>query len=491
MRAVLYARYSSDNQRYESISGQFHCSEEYCKRKGYNIVHYYYDEAKSGTTIAGREQFNQMIADAARDIFDVIVFYQIDRTARNEMDYYASVNKLLALGIRYEYSAEGIDVSTPNGKLTEGVKVAVAAFYSRDLSIKIKRGKKENVLQSKHNGGIPPLGYDISPDGQYLVNDYEAIAVKQIFSMKLEGYGYGKIVDWLKANGYKTKRGGDYSKAGIHDILCNRKYVGVLELGKTSNNSSRKKAENYMEIKDALPKIIDTKDFVEVQDILAARRNGKANAKEVYALSGRIFCQCGAAMTGTRIGAKGNKYSYYACGTQRYKHGDCDVPMIRKDKIEYITYLTIVDYIKAHKQSIIAEFLRQAEANDDEVRKNELRKKVEIQKNKAKKLLALYDGRDDLILDAYKDAKRTLDLMEVELASFVQSDNTSIDKEILEVFIDSFLMETGHSDVYLKNFFTSLDVKVVVNKINAEIQLNLSVLPFVVALKGIEPLISP
>ena len=246
-----------------------------------------------------------------------------------------------------------------------------------------------------------------------------------------------------------------------------------------------------MEIKDALPKIIDTKDFVEVQDILAARRNGKANAKEVYALSGRIFCQCGAAMTGTRIGAKGNKYSYYACGTQRYKHGDCEVPMIRKDKIEYITYLTIVDYIKAHKQSIITEFLRQAEANDDKVRENELRKKVEIQKNKAKKLLALYDGRDDLILDAYKDAKRTLDLMEVELASFVQSDNTAINKEILEVFIDSFLMETGHSDVYLKNFFTSLDVKVVVNKINAEIQLNLSVLPFVVALKGIEPLISP
>ena len=108
-----------------------------------------------------------------------------------------------------------------------------------------------------------------------------------------------------------------------------------------------------------------------------------------------------------------------------------------------------------------------------------------IQKNKAKKLLALYDGSDDLILDAYKDAKRTLDMMEAELASFVQSYNTSIDKEILEVFIDSFLMETGHSDVYLKKFFTSLDVKVVVNKINAEIQLNLSVFPFVVAIKGI------
>ena len=68
-------------------------------------MHYYYDEAKSGTTVAGREQFNRMIADASRGIFDVIVFYQIDRTARNEMDYYASVNKLLELGVRYEYSA--------------------------------------------------------------------------------------------------------------------------------------------------------------------------------------------------------------------------------------------------------------------------------------------------------------------------------------------------------------------------------------------------
>lgn len=112
-------------------------------------------------------------------------------------------------------------------------------------------------------------------------------------------------------------------------------------------------------------------------------------------------------------------------------------------------------------------------------------------KNKAKKLLALYDGSDDLILDAYKDAKRTLDMMEAELASMVQRDTNNINPEVLEVFIDSMLMEAGYSDAFLKDFFTSLNVKVTVNKINAEIQLNLSVFPFVVALKGIEPLISP
>lgn len=491
MRAALYARYSSDNQRYESISGQFHCSEDYCRYKGYNIVHYYYDEAKTGTTVAGREQFNQMIEDAAKNIFDVVIFYQIDRTARNEIDYYANVNKLLGLGISYEYSAEGIDVSTPNGKLTEGVKVAVAAFYSRDLSVKIKRGKKENVLQSKHNGGIPPLGYDVDQNGKYVVNESEAVAVKRIFEMKLAGEGYGKIVDWLKAHGYKTKRGGSYSKVAIHDILCNRKYIGILELGKTTKHSSRKKAEGYMEIKNAIPKIIDSKDFAAVQEMMATRRNGRNRAKEVYALSGRIFCQCGAAMTGSRVGAKGNKYSYYACGNQRYKHGDCDIPMVRKEKIEYITYLTIVDYIKANKQSIIEEFLRQSENSEDKLRMNELQQNIEKQKNKAKKLLALYDGEDDLVLESYKEAKRTLDMMEAEFDSLVQCDMADINREVLEVFIDSFFVEAGYSDEFLRQFFNSLNVKVLVNQKNAEIHLNLSVSPFVVALKGIEPLISP
>lgn len=117
-------------------------------------------------------------------------------------------------------------------------------------------------------------GYDVAPDGTYVINEYEAIAVKKILSMKLDEQGYGKIVDWLKANGYKTKRGGDYSKGAIHDILRNRKYIGVLELGKSTKHNSRKKADNYMEFEDALPVIIEKKDFLTVEKIMARRRNG-------------------------------------------------------------------------------------------------------------------------------------------------------------------------------------------------------------------------
>lgn len=96
-----------------------------------------------------------------------------------------------------------------------------------------------------------------------------------------------------------------------------------------------------------------------------------------------------------------------------------------------------------------------------------------------------------MVLNAYKEAKKTLDMMEAELIELNKNDYSAINQDILEAFIDSFITEVGVSDAFLKKFFDSLDVKVIVNNKNAEIQLNLSVLPFVVALKGIEPLISP
>lgn len=88
LRAALYARYSSDNQRYESITAQLRCSKEYCASKHYDVVKIYTDEAISGTSVAGRAGFQQMILDSADDVFDVVIFHKIDRNARNEIDYY-------------------------------------------------------------------------------------------------------------------------------------------------------------------------------------------------------------------------------------------------------------------------------------------------------------------------------------------------------------------------------------------------------------------
>lgn len=84
-RAVIYARYSSDHQREESIDAQVRACREYCQRKGYLVTKIYADEAKSGKSIAKREQYKKMLADSQKNLFDVVVFHKIDRNSATSL----------------------------------------------------------------------------------------------------------------------------------------------------------------------------------------------------------------------------------------------------------------------------------------------------------------------------------------------------------------------------------------------------------------------
>ena len=143
-RAVIYARFSSDNQREESIDAQVRACKAYCKGKGYLVTHIYRDEAKSGTKLAGRDAYNQMLDDAKDDLFDVVIFHKVDRNARNEFDYYTTKRTLTQLGIKYEYAVQNID-NTPEGQMMESMLVGFAAYYSRNLAKETKKGLNENA----------------------------------------------------------------------------------------------------------------------------------------------------------------------------------------------------------------------------------------------------------------------------------------------------------------------------------------------------------
>lgn len=84
MRAVIYARYSSDNQREESIEGQVRECQAFAERKGYTVVKTYADRAISGKKADNRPQFLQMIADSGQGGFDVIIVWKIDRFSRDK-----------------------------------------------------------------------------------------------------------------------------------------------------------------------------------------------------------------------------------------------------------------------------------------------------------------------------------------------------------------------------------------------------------------------
>jgi len=93
MIAALYARFSSDNQREESIVAQMRAGREYCTKNKYMVIKEYADQAFSGTN-DNRPAFQEMLRDAKAGLFEVIVFHKVDRNGRNEYDYYSNKKKL-------------------------------------------------------------------------------------------------------------------------------------------------------------------------------------------------------------------------------------------------------------------------------------------------------------------------------------------------------------------------------------------------------------
>lgn len=340
-RAVIYARFSSDMQREESIDAQLRACKAYAKNKGYIVVDTYVDEAKSGREITKRDAYNKMMADAMEDKFDVIIFHKIDRNSRNELNYFKFKDKLERLGINYEYAAQPIDTDSPEGQVMETVMVGMAAYYSRNLSKETKKGLNENAYKALFNGGCPPLGYKIV-DKKYVIDENEAAAVRLIFELYLAGKGYAEICRVLDSKGFTTKGGKPFGKNSLYDILGNEKYIGTYTFNKIPkgkgkrNMHSQKRPDDYISIEDALPAIISKEDFFIVQAKRERNRchAAKYTAKHDYLLSGKVFCgECGSAMVGHRVR---QRYYYYGCTRkEQTPTSKCQQRMIRAEVLEH------------------------------------------------------------------------------------------------------------------------------------------------------------
>lgn len=342
LRAVIYARFSSDMQREESIDAQVRACKEYCRRNGYLVTNIYVDEAKSGRSTLKREAYNRMMVDAMEKKFDIVIFHKIDRNARNEFNYYTFANNLEKLGIGYEYAVQPIDDS-PEGKMMESMLVGMAAYYSRNLSKETKKGLNENAYKALFNGGVPPLGYRIE-NKQYVIDPHEAEAVRLIYALYLAGHGYGKICEELNSRGYKTRDGRNFGKNSLYDILHNEKYIGTYTFNKHPRNEGRKRnmhkatGNDIIKIENAIPAIVTEQEFFAVQEKTKAnlKKRGSFRSKVNYLLSGKIFCgQCGSAMGGHTCTPRNKSYSYYTClKKERVVADRCTQKQVKKELLE-------------------------------------------------------------------------------------------------------------------------------------------------------------
>jgi len=322
MKAVIYARYSSDNQREESIEGQLRECKDYAERNGITILSNYIDRALSAKT-DNRPDFQRMIKDSAKGLFDIVLVWKLDRFARNRYDsaHYKSILK--KNGVKVVSAKEAI-AEDSTGILLESLLEGYAEFYSVDLSEKIHRGQKDNALKGLNNGGGIPVGYLLGKDQRLEIDPLTAPVIIEIFTRYSEGETVRAIVESLNKRGLQTKRNKPYSMNSFNAILKNRKYIGEYKY-------------QDVVIPGGVPAIVRVELFDRVQARMEKNKRAPAmsKAEEDYLLTTKLFCgKCGRLMVGeSGTSRTGKKHYYYKCGSAKRKTG-CKKKAVKKDWIE-------------------------------------------------------------------------------------------------------------------------------------------------------------
>ena len=381
IKAVIYARYSSHNQREESIEGQIRECRAYADKNGFVVIGEYIDRAMSGKT-DNRVDFQRMIKDSEKGHFQAVLMYTLDRFARNRYDSAMYKARLKRNGVKVYYAKQYIP-DEPEGIILESVLEGYAEYYSENLSRNIRRGLTENALACKATGAMP-LGYVVSPDKTYAIEPAGAKIVREIFELYAEGHSAKEVIDYCNAQGYRTARHTIFNKNSLRTILTNEKYVGVYRYGDIVHENG-------------IPPIISRELFDKVQDTyrhnFIARAKGKA--RDDYLLTTKLFCgHCGSSMIGECGTARnGNIYHYYKCA-DRKKNRTCNKHTEKKDWIEEVVVWHTVNTV----------------LTDDRI-ESIATKAIEIIEREAAENSVLPKLQDDL-RDVAKRIKNILDLME-------------------------------------------------------------------------------
>lgn len=350
MKAVLYARVSSDRQDVDlSVSAQLRALREYAARNGHTVVKEFVDQAESGRT-SYRPQFREMIAVAKRETrtFDLILVYKYSRFARSREDSIVYKALLRKSGVQLISTTEPVDDSAV-GKLMQSIIECIDEFYSENLGEEVTRGMRESASRGFYLSSRPPDGYRkvrVNHGGRertkLKIDEFQYRVVTAIFNQIVNGEGLTSVVKSLNGKGIAGPKGMGWSKTGLRKILGNEAYTGTVVWGRDS-----KRGLPPIRVDDACPSIISRGVFQAVQSKLGGRSFAKMHPRRIanqYLLSGLARCgHCGKALVGME--AKSGEFSYYVCGTLSKKgSGSCEARYHNSRRLENL----VVDNIKEH-----------------------------------------------------------------------------------------------------------------------------------------------
>ena len=322
MKAVIYARYSSDSQREESIEGQLRECLAFAEKNNITVLRHYIDRAYSAKT-DNRPEFQNMIKDSSKKLFDVVIVWKLDRFARNRYDSARYKTILKKNGVKVVSATEVISEGA-EGIILESVLEGYAEYYSADLSEKVIRGMTDNALKCKYNGGTRPLGYIVDDEQRLQIDPLTAPFILEAYKRYDEGQTMTDIRDWLNESGVRNNLGQTMKYGSVGHLLKNRRYIGEFSY-------------RDVVVPDGIPAIVPKDLFERVQQKIEKNKKAPARHKadDDYLLTTKLFCgYCGLYMCGESGTSRTmKKHYYYKCvGVKKRK--TCKKKSARKQWLE-------------------------------------------------------------------------------------------------------------------------------------------------------------
>lgn len=473
IKVVIYARYSSDMQREESIDAQLrYCKEEIARNPNMVLVGVYYDEALSAKDdIEKRDDFQQMIKDGMKsEKYDVIMVHKFNRFARNTYDSAVYKHKLREIGIRVISATQKIDDS-PEGRMMESVIEAMDEYYSSNLGLEVKKGLRENAYAGKHFGVIP-LGYVVDSEGKLREDKKTSYLIRTIFDMYLQGHGMQSIALELNRKGYRTPRGKHFSTKAISAILKNERYTGtyIADVG-----------EEHFRIENNHDSLVSKSAFRKCMEIRKKQNHKpRIRSKNLYSLTGKMTCAiCGAKYCGggksqsRKIKGVTKHIVYYICPNKKF--GKCTNKSVNRDKIEHLICNHIVNNLLTDEsiskiadefEAVLKEYQESIPTDGIDALKAEI-KKLRLQEEK---LLDLYldpesDIDKDTLNERVKKTKIRIAAVEKELKAHYITENFKMGREDAIQYLLDFKNKFDMEDKFLvKSMMDTFVENVIVKK---------------------------
>lgn len=342
MKVAAYIRVSTDEQAQEgySIPAQRNRLEAYAISQGWEIVRWYVDEGESAKDL-NRTSLKQLLETLEQGVFDCVLVYRLDRLTRSVLDLYQLLNTFEKHNVKFKSATEVYDTTTAIGRLFITLVAALAQWERENLGERVRMGMQQKAREGKWTVSTPPMGYD-SIDSQLVINQSEALVVKEIFNQYLSGAGMLKIAKEFNEKGISSKKGNNWAQTTIAYILKNPIYIG-----KTRYNY-RVNKEQYFEVEGNVPAIVSEEEFLMAQQMIEGRKNSHPRqATSKYIFSKVLKCaRCGTTLIGRSSMTYGRdkvtKYYSYNYYCRNNAIGLCDLPKINESLLEK-QFISMID----------------------------------------------------------------------------------------------------------------------------------------------------